>query len=622
MKLTSFKIKNFKSIIDTDWCYLSIDNITGLIGQNESGKSSILEALNCFFLGDMNADFLRNDDSFPEISCVFTLSEDELTEYFKEFPISESLKKHFKESKWRIGIRQTWLNLEEFKETLIDDSLKLILEKENEKIKKSQNTSNQTDNIEEEEETTEGNNEELPKILSEETIIKILSSHLPDVHFFEDYSSLLPNTIDLEDIINKKTKTEGYQGVLNFLTVAGIEIEKLTDRSYGSAKIKKYINEVNKTVTTNFQKFWSQEIGKNNKISIEFELKNYNDSEPNKAGKPYLEFWVQDGEENLHPKQRSKGVRWFLSFYLQLEADAKKGKNTSSIYLIDEPGASLHAKAQEDVLRVFEELKDKIQIIYTTHSPYLIKLESLYRLLAIQRSLEDDEKSETKVINVHNLGAASTNTLAPVLSCMGIDFSHQNVIQKKNNVLLEEISAFYYLSAFKKLFSFTYQVNFLPATGVSNIPQLSYLLLGWGIQFIVVVDDDTNGRGIYNQLKKELFMDDESLAKDKLLKIKGCNGIEDLFTPEDFKKYILKDDKVNVSNIQNSEYIKKQKISKALVAAQFMIEVEENKITKKDLNKETITKIEAILTAINSMLQKAEPIKIDPILSSSTISSS
>ncbi|GAI24276.1 unnamed protein product, partial [marine sediment metagenome] len=58
MKLTGFRIQNFRSIIDTGWTYLSPDNITGLIGQNESGKTSILEALNSFYTGTISEDIL------------------------------------------------------------------------------------------------------------------------------------------------------------------------------------------------------------------------------------------------------------------------------------------------------------------------------------------------------------------------------------------------------------------------------------------------------------------------------------------------------------------------------------------------------------------------------------
>ena len=43
MKLTRFRIKNFRSIEDSTW--VDVNNITNIIGVNESGKSNILLAL-------------------------------------------------------------------------------------------------------------------------------------------------------------------------------------------------------------------------------------------------------------------------------------------------------------------------------------------------------------------------------------------------------------------------------------------------------------------------------------------------------------------------------------------------------------------------------------------------
>jgi DNA repair exonuclease SbcCD ATPase subunit len=73
MKLTAFRIRNFRSIVDTGWQNLSPDNITCLIGQNESGKTSILEGLKVFYSGAITEDVLRSDLSLPEVTCRFSI---------------------------------------------------------------------------------------------------------------------------------------------------------------------------------------------------------------------------------------------------------------------------------------------------------------------------------------------------------------------------------------------------------------------------------------------------------------------------------------------------------------------------------------------------------------------
>jgi hypothetical protein len=72
MKLTAFRIRNFRSILDTGWQTLSPDNVTCLIGQNESGKTSILKV---FYTGIITEDVLRSDLSLPEVSCRFSIPE-------------------------------------------------------------------------------------------------------------------------------------------------------------------------------------------------------------------------------------------------------------------------------------------------------------------------------------------------------------------------------------------------------------------------------------------------------------------------------------------------------------------------------------------------------------------
>ena len=71
MQLIGFRIQNFRSIVDTGWQQLAHDNITSLIGQNESGKTSILEGLKAFHDGHLIEDMLRSDLSLPVVSCQF-----------------------------------------------------------------------------------------------------------------------------------------------------------------------------------------------------------------------------------------------------------------------------------------------------------------------------------------------------------------------------------------------------------------------------------------------------------------------------------------------------------------------------------------------------------------------
>src|SRR3989344_4643342 len=100
MRLKSFRIKNFKSIIDTGECHLSdSDNVLGLAGQNEAGKSAVIEALN-FFGNGVTEDFERlhrRRDEHPEVVCKFQLNDEDIENVFIETK-DQKLKKHLQKN--------------------------------------------------------------------------------------------------------------------------------------------------------------------------------------------------------------------------------------------------------------------------------------------------------------------------------------------------------------------------------------------------------------------------------------------------------------------------------------------------------------------------------------------
>ncbi len=594
MKLQSFRIQNYKSVKDTGWCKLSIDNISAIVGQNESGKSTILQALYSFYTRTVDEENLRNDNSLPVVTCSFKFSKEEFTNIFNTVSLPKRLFETISSNNMRLNIQMKWDDDGNASLDFDEQNIKDIFELSWEKLAAILNTNAEGTTVEKPPLTIQETSGEFSQIISKDDFIELFMQRIPNFILFQNGTSLLPDKIDVDAILDEDSKVEGYQGVMNFLSISGINIEYLMKVSSG--KRNRHMDDCNKKITTNFQEFWSQKIGKGDRITIEVRLERHDNSVAEKAGDSYLEFWVCDNSDRLHPKQRSEGVRWFMSFYLQLKANAINIPADGSIFLIDEPGGSLHARAQEDVLKVFEDIENKIQVIFTTHSPYMVKMETLYRVLAAERSDEDDN-SETKIVEAYHLGSASTNTLAPILDRMGVNFSNQNVIQKKNNVLLEEISAFYYLTAFKKLTGSTMEAYFIPCTGVTNIPHLVYMFIGWGLDFVVVVDDDNSGRKVYNDLKETICQNDDDLAKKKLYKIKGGIGIEDLFTKTDFKKFILDDDAAAVGD-NNSEYMKINSFSKPVYAAKFMLKVEDGTISIDKLNKQTQENIKKIILDI------------------------
>ncbi len=404
----------------------------------------------------------------------------------------------------------------------------------------------------------------------------------PAFELFEDFGSLLPNRIDMEDIISGNEQVEGYKAARNFLSIAQLDYTFFQQPS--SRILKQKIENVNYNLTRNFHDFWQQSIGSNNKIHIQFELEHYNSSYGTKAGKPYLEFWIKDEGERLYPKQRSRGVRWFLSFYMELKASA--GNNDRQlILLVDEPGVSLHARAQEDVLKVFDDIKDRIQIIYTTHSPHLVEINKLHRVLAVQRDDMDSLKSNTRILDPLRLSAASPDTLTPLQGILGNPMAGEGFSAKRINLIVNDTGSFYMLNAIILLTGFKGQLCVIPSTNVSSIPLLCNILMGWGMEFAVLIFENDEEVKMAEHLANTVFKTEKG-AREFILRVPDIFlNSEDLLSTLDFKTWVL-NSREGIT-VANSDYIKDKELPRNFLLSRFLNNVKEGKIKAGDLDEET-----------------------------------
>ena len=590
MNLKSVKIRNFRSIVDSGWIGFSPDNVTVFVGQNESGKSSILESISTA----LGATALRDEDlrvaaPLPEVFVKASIKWETLEEQIEGFidASKDILKKYHRDNEGIFSVKIGWnksykdgkiiyqktLSLEDGKLSGLLGDLKL-----------PESTLAEGEDISKEEK----------KLLNGYGLALILYNLLPKPVLFNAESGVLPNQIDLND--ENEPIGDGAHAAENFLQLLDIDIEDLVneDRRFR----ENVLNKANAQISEDFISFWSQEIGRSGRLSLQCDIENYGSGHGEKTGKPHLVFWIKDNGVQLYPRQRSMGVRWFISFYLQLKASEKtEGRK---IFLFDEPGANLHSKAQGDVLNLLNKLSKNIEIVYSTHSPHLIEYSKLYRVYAVQRS-DEEEDGPTTVIDAHKLGTASSDTLSPVLTAMGANFSSQDVIKRTNNVLLEEMSGYYYLKAFWRLFNVNQEAHFIAATGVNKLETLVNMFLGWGLDFLVAVDDDKQGREVYKNIKQNIFGNNEDLAEKQLLKFPGCPAIEEAFSQNDFKKYVLENETLKYTS-ENGEYLKSAKVSKPISAFNFWLKVSSGALKGEDFDAESTKKINAIIGGIVSRL--------------------
>lgn len=257
----------------------------------------------------------------------------------------------------------------------------------------------------------------------------------------------------------------------------------------------------------------------------------------------FFKIWVSDKDRpaKISLEERSTGLQWFFSFYLTFLVEAQKG-HKNAILLLDEPGVTLHPLAQKDLFKFFEGLAEENQLLYTTHSPFMVDSNNLDRV----RCVYVDRAGTTKVsadlrASEKNKGKNQVKSIYPVNAALGLTVSDTLLINCLP-VLVEGTSDQVYLSAFKnyliskRIIHPLREIVFIPTGGTRGIRTTASILAGKNNENpYVILDGDKAGHKIFNELKDELYANNP----ERLIKLSDFSKatepeIEDLIPREAF----------------------------------------------------------------------------------------
>ena len=220
----------------------------------------------------------------------------------------------------------------------------------------------------------------------------------------------------------------------------------------------------------------------------------------------YFRIWVTDDlrqDVEIELEARSKGFQWFFSFYLVFLVESEDG-HKDAILLLDEPGLHLHATAQQELISFFEKLSETNQLVYTTHSPFLIDGENLHRV----RPVTEDDTGHSRVSS--EIWPADRETIFPLQAAAGYAMI-RGLFQHRKNVLVEGITDFYYLHALSHQCvksgrsGLPDDIYITPCGGTPNVGHFASLFLSHDVRPLVLLDGDTPGRVRRDALMKELY---------------------------------------------------------------------------------------------------------------------
>lgn len=207
----------------------------------------------------------------------------------------------------------------------------------------------------------------------------------------------------------------------------------------------------------------------------------------------YLKVVVEDdlGVE-IELDQRSEGFQWLVSFFVVFFAESAD-RHKNAILLLDEPGLSLHGLKQQEFRSTISRLAEANQLLYTTHSPFLVGPDELNYVRVVEMI---DRSAGTKVCT--NVTAQDPAALLPLQESLGYDLA-QSLFSGQRNLLLESLTDFWYVEAVAQMLreagiaDLNPRIELLPTNGAAKVAYFATILHARKLKVAALLDSDSKG---------------------------------------------------------------------------------------------------------------------------------
>jgi hypothetical protein len=311
----------------------------------------------------------------------------------------------------------------------------------------------------------------------------VLAPRLPRLLYFDEYYQMQgrANIEALKARIAEGRLERSDYPLLGLIHRARLKIEDLLDPAR-TRDLKNRLEGAGNHLTRQIVRYWSQ----NKHLQLRFDVRQARRDDP-EGMREGTNLWseVYDSKHMVTTElgSRSRGFVWFFSF-LSWYGDVQREKQ-NVVILLDEPGLSLHPRAQEDLLRYFEsEVKGHHQLIYSTHSPFMVDAKRFDRVRIVQDlGIDSDEPLEAEAGGTRvlaDLTEASADSLSPIEGALGHDLA-QSIFTAPNTLAVEGVADVFYLEAMSALLTekgrpgLSKLWSVTPAGGAGKLPAFAAL---------------------------------------------------------------------------------------------------------------------------------------------------
>ena len=554
MKLTHVRIQNFKSILDTG--KFSVGELCCLVGKNEAGKTATLSALQSLrpygeaqTTFDVDEDYPRRyatryderhkDGDAEVVRTWWQMSDEAHQKLVDEFGEDAVTSREFQIAKRYKQDGTSWIvPIDEAKAVAHAIELQRLNAAEKKVVDKV-STAKELIAAVDAQDTPTGKLTALKARFSEYRKSSVtlkaidLLSELVPTFFYTSHYDRMSGQISAKQIANDKAQNDvdpGDEIFLDFLRLAGTDLDELNAKCEAASA----------DITDQIFKYWSQ--NKHLEVQVQLNEGRTEDPAPFNAGAvARARVYNQLHRASVPFSERSAGFVWFFSFLVQFAMMRRETDNV--IILLDEPGLTLHGKAQEDLLHyIEEELLPVHQVIYSTHSPFMVPPKRLADCRVVEDVIDytNPMRPDSKGTAVtEDVMSTDKDTLFPLQGALGYSVT-QSLFVGENSLLVEGPSDILYLQAFSNELErrgrkgLDPRWTMCPAGGIDNIRPFVSLFHGNHLNVAVLSDQ---GQGDKSKLEK--LRRSEVLAADRLHTIaelldQAEADIEDIMHPDFF----------------------------------------------------------------------------------------
>lgn len=574
MRYKSFRIQNFKGIKDTTVSFQSVAgaSVFAFVGLNESGKTTVLEAIHSFSPDTATSELLGGEEGLGvpikervprhliseftgKVSVEATLT---ITDSDKDRIVRSLEGKGFRVDRSTILDEIVFERWQEFKRGDFSGNFFNLMTRPRIKSVGQKKWRDVT------------GTEEMKAVRDSFYILT------PDIAYFPTSVFDFPETIFLTNrggVIDQFYRRT-FQDILDYdgrgLTIDRDIVRRVRGKtmvvpwiSFLTAwsshddrdKIQHVMDRASTAVSRMIFGRWNRIFGEDTKgkeIIINFEIAEgevqdaHGTKTKTKEHDVFIKFQIRDGNRRFNVNDRSLGFRWFFSFMLFTQFRVARASSTSRplLFLFDEPASNLHAAAQQKLIESFPTIaKGEHTLAYSTHSHYLIEPKWLEQTFIVTNRADtpvtsvlddislDDESLDIKVEtyrNFVNFHPSQTDYFQPILDRLAVVPSKFDA--QKASIVLEGKSDYYILRYLVKLLDLK-EIPLLPGLGAGTFGALAALHVGWNLKFLFVLDGDPAGKS-----ERDRYAEDFGIPADRLATIDelvaGVNVIEDLLDDE------------------------------------------------------------------------------------------